>query len=1046
LNKPITGIFRVSTANILDELGYDFYSFTTPPEKPEYSQLKFKDIIPKFLESDSPKCRGLATNNLYIHQEQAFQELKNRKNIILRSGTGSGKTEAWFIYTATSNVKTLVVYPTLALANDQLNRLREYTNTLGMKIIALDALKKNELLKTRSLRELRQEITKADLVITNPAFLLNELKKTATGKQGLLYPFLEKSGLIVVDDFDFYGPRSIALLFSMIKLIIQTINTKIQLAFITAALENAEEIAEFLTGINGYETAIIEGKAFHPENITYIVLGKSLRKTWEELKIHYNKFRESGVSQDILESLRDYQKFKQDYFKVMDVARIIGIQIPDEAFDVAEILSRYVSDNCISLIFTRGIAAAEEMAKRVSTKLSDDRFVVAHHHLLSKTQREKIEERARNGEIKVIISPRTLSQGIDIGLVGRVVHLGLPDSIREFKQREGRKGRRLEIERTETVIIPRTLWDRDLLSRGVEAVKKWIELPSERIMANKNNLYIKLFETLFRFISPNLRSTLSKEDYEFLEKMGLVRDGDLTYLGKNTWLKMNFYEFAPAYGIKRLRVTEMERIERLEDISHVDLVEKFQIGCIDYSSDGVVVEHRRGGKRKRIVTAVVVDDLSERIMQQHDALAYVLEEYEKTKARWGEIPSIRRDYYNGKIHSEVRCVVHAPSKGFGLYQKIPNRVEWIILSDRKRIEAIGDRTLVYRERKTLEVPTPTNGIYNDYTYGISFEADPRDSTGMLRIGLAYLIVMLRRILGVAFDTIKYDIMVMGERKVIGIHETESAGLLEKINWTELAEMIRRYTPDNLDEVFMEEVDEIAYSDLIALKIDWRLVKNQTLKIIDYIRLNERIAVKIGGLEVEIPRPSRANKLVSLSIVDITLREDLRYGIYAIALYDGEETLKVIGRKEFGEPDEQAGEVMGKLSKLVNQNFKILVYDYETLDKMLLSTGLHALRAFLHGLKGINAVIDVKNILSSYIGESIPLEEVEKTLQLEKSINLKDLIFHVEELKRRRGINLQFAYEKLYYTLEKFIHNESENIYRAFLVLQVLKNRQEILRK
>jgi len=1034
--------YRLSTADILDELGYDFYRFTTPAERPEYSNIRFQDLLPQLADSDLPRCRALAKNNLYKHQEKALEVLRSGKNLILRSGTGSGKTEAWFIYSATNDVKTIIVYPTLALANDQLNRLREYTAALGKKIIALDALKREEMLKTRTIRELRREVAEADLLITNPAFLLNELKKIGTGKQGIVLPFLEKTGLMVVDDFDFYGPRSIALLFAMVRLIIQTINRNVQLAFITAALENADEVAEFLTEINGRESEVVEGKAFHPENTTYVVLGKSLRRTWEELRKHIEKFREARVSRDVIEALQDYSKFKHNYFKILDIAKIIGLHIPDEFFDVAEILSRYVSDDGVSIVFTRGIASAEEVSRRVAMKLADDRFIASHHHLLLKSQREEIEERTRRGEIKLVVSPRTLSQGIDIGLVKRVIHLGLPDSVREFRQREGRKGRRPEMGQTETVIIPRTTWDRDLLSRGVDALRKWIELPSEKVMVNKNNLYIRLFETLYKFISPRLRQTLSREDYKFLEQLGLVKDGELTYTGKNTWLKMNFYEFAPAYGIKRLRTKETGGLERLEDISHVDLVEKFQIGCIDYSSDGIVVEHRIGGKKKRVITAVIVDDLCERVMRRHDALAYVLEEYEKTKARWGEVPNIRKDYQSGKIHSEVQCVVHAPSKGFGLYTKIPNRVEWRVSSDRKRLETIGERTLVYRDRKTLEVPTPTNGIYNDYTYGISCEAPPEETTEMLRLGLAFLIIMLRRILGIAFDTIKYDIMVMGERKVIGLHETESAGLLEKINWTGLANSIREYQPDELDEIFMEEVDEIAYSNLVSLKLDWETVKKQTLKVIDYIRLAERITVKLGAIEIEIPKPSRANKLASISAVDVEIREDIKAGLYAVAVYDGEEMTEVIGTKEFGEPDTEATKIINKLSNLINKGFKITTYDLPLLEKTLESAGLQSMKILINGLKQMNKIVDAKQLIAETLGEEMPLEEAEKILGLEKSINLRELIFKVEDRKRRRDMRFLRSSEKLAETLREFTKAEADNIYKATLIVEALKQRNK----
>ena len=1030
---------KLSTADILDELGYDFYRFTTPPEKPEYSSLRFADILPELLNSSSERCRRIAHANLYKHQEEALEVLRRGRNLILKSGTGSGKTEAWFLYTATEKVKTLAIYPTLALANDQLNRLNEYSNALGLRILALDAGKKEGMLKTRTVRELRREVYESDIVITNPAFLLNELKKLGAGRSGVMSRFLEEARLLVVDDFDFYGPRSIAMLVAMVKIMTETISPGLQLAFITAALENEEEVAVMLSEINGRETSIVSGKAFHPENITYVVLGKSLRKTWEELRKYADRFREAGAGKDVMEALENYELFKKNYFKVVDVARASGISLPEESVDVASILARYVGDDGVTLVFTRGIAGAEELARRVALKLNDDRLVASHHHLLLKSQREEVEERTRRGEVKVIISPRTLSQGIDIGLVKRIVHVGLPESVREFRQREGRKGRRPEIGVTETVIIPRSLWDRDLLSRGVEALRKWIELPGEKVLVNKHNLYIKLFESLYRLVSSRLRETLSREDYSFLENLGLVRNGELTKTGKNTWIKMNFYEFAPAYGIKRLRITETGRLDRLEDISHVDLVEKFQIGCIDYSSDGIVVEHKLGGKTSRVVTAVVVDDISERVMRKHDSLAYVLEEYEKLKHRWGEIPSIRRDYFNGKLHTEVQCVVHAPSRGFGLYTKIPNRIEWRILSDRKRIEPVGDRTVVYRERKTLEVPTPTNGIYNDYTYGISFEVEPSESVELLRLGLAFIVIMMRRLLGVAFDTVKYDIMVLGERKVVGMHETESAGLLVKLDWSRFAKMIEEYEPDELDEIFMEEVDEIAYSSLIALRIDWSVVKKQALKIIDYIRLQERLTIKLGELEIEIPKPSRANKIASISVADITLREDTRSGVYAVAVYDGEESVEVVGFRELGEPDEEAGRILGKLSQLANTGFTLAVYDGRDVENSLSSAGLDGLRALLIGLRGMEKVLEVRSVLSELLGERITLDSLEEALGLDRRVEIREVMFKAEERRRKKLRDIRRGAERLAELLREFVKQEAENIYKASLIAKKLQS-------
>ena len=74
---------------------------------------------------------------LYKHQEEALRKANQHKNLIVTTGTGSGKTECFLIPvinqllseqengTLDAGVRTLVVYPMNALVNDQIRRLRE---------------------------------------------------------------------------------------------------------------------------------------------------------------------------------------------------------------------------------------------------------------------------------------------------------------------------------------------------------------------------------------------------------------------------------------------------------------------------------------------------------------------------------------------------------------------------------------------------------------------------------------------------------------------------------------------------------------------------------------------------------------------------------------------------------------------------------------------------------------------------------------------------------------------------------------------------------
>ncbi len=74
---------------------------------------------------------------LYRHQEEAIRKAGQGKNLIVTTGTGSGKTESFLIPvidrllrekeagTLDAGVRTLIIYPMNALVNDQIRRLRE---------------------------------------------------------------------------------------------------------------------------------------------------------------------------------------------------------------------------------------------------------------------------------------------------------------------------------------------------------------------------------------------------------------------------------------------------------------------------------------------------------------------------------------------------------------------------------------------------------------------------------------------------------------------------------------------------------------------------------------------------------------------------------------------------------------------------------------------------------------------------------------------------------------------------------------------------------
>jgi len=1024
------------TAEVLRELGYEFYTLVDEIVKPELTDITFSQLVPGL------RSAGLeiADKRLYKHQLEAYNILAAGKNLILRSGTGSGKTEAWFAYAARYGANVLAVYPTLALSNDQVNRLNRYCEALGLKASIIDAPTRTRLASSIGMRGLRRDLASSNLVVTNPAYLLSEVKKFGSDRPPLLREFLSRLDLLVLDDIDFYSPRSLAILLAICEILRERVSTRLRFAVLTAMLENPEELARYLKEVNGVETEIVDGRPFHPKNTCYVVLGRDLRNVWQRIRARREEILRLGAGRDVAEALESYDVFVKNVYKVVEAAIASGLDPAGLNLhpDPSDLLARYAKDDGVTIAFTQSIARAEELRRRVAEIVGGE-TVAAHHHLIDKETRRLVEEKARTGGLKLLISPRTLSQGIDIGNVVRIVHIGLPDSLREFLQKEGRKGRREEVEFTESVIVPSSSWDYNLLKRGTDALVKWLSLGREHVVINPQNKYITLTKALFKATRPGGVRDLTPEESKLLESLGMLRDYSLTPIGKRAWIKLNFYEFAPSLGVKRIRRRRDGSESYLEDIAHVDLVERFQIGCIDYSSDGMVTRHFRSPEAGRLVTSIIVEDISEHVLRRYESLALALEEYEAVKRRWGEASSVASDYYAGRLHTEVDCLVKPP-EGFGLYVKLPNHINWILRSTKLDVYVVNGRTIVTPKRRVIPVPTPTDGAYTDYTYGTLVEADPTDDPSMLRLGMALTEIVMRRRLGIPFETIKYDVIVVGDRKFVSIHEPEAAGLLERLDWLGLRRIVEEYFPDELDECLLEAINEMAYAALMSRGFDWSPAKHYAAKILDRLVLRDRLRLQLPMGEVSVPRPSKALKLCAVSGNYFALDDRASFLVYCIGVFDGESVKGSAGLKTPEGPDNSYIEASSIISGLLDAGFKIILYDSQEFLRLLDNLGMRSLKAKLMGATALGLVDDVSDSSAKIVGERLPLLEACRAFGLERSTQPIEVAARASrtDAKPSNPYWLREALEKIGPEVERVTAEDLRSIYMLRLVLEELQ--------
>lgn len=114
------------------------YLEATPPYSPGSTVQQLIDegvLSPSFDALTSAALPG--ERPLYVHQEQSIRKVAAGRNVVVATGTGSGKTESFLIPILDSlvrenaagtlgpGVRALLLYPMNALANDQLKRLRQ---------------------------------------------------------------------------------------------------------------------------------------------------------------------------------------------------------------------------------------------------------------------------------------------------------------------------------------------------------------------------------------------------------------------------------------------------------------------------------------------------------------------------------------------------------------------------------------------------------------------------------------------------------------------------------------------------------------------------------------------------------------------------------------------------------------------------------------------------------------------------------------------------------------------------------------------------------
>ncbi|MGM0510377.1 MAG: ATP-dependent helicase, partial [Thermoplasmatota archaeon] len=145
-------------------------------------------------------------------------------------------------------------------------------------------------------------------------------------------------------------------------------------------------------------------------------------------------------------------------------------------------LKEMVDDHRTTLIFTNTRSGAENVSYKLQEREIDD--IAAHHGSLSKETRIEVEDSLKDGELEAAVSSTSLELGIDVGYIDLVIQVGSPKSVAKGLQRIGRAGHAVGKTSKGRMIV----FEKDDLIECTVLTKQAYDHEIDRVNIPENNL------------------------------------------------------------------------------------------------------------------------------------------------------------------------------------------------------------------------------------------------------------------------------------------------------------------------------------------------------------------------------------------------------------------------------------------------------------------------------------------------------------------------------------------------------------------------------
>jgi DEAD/DEAH box helicase domain-containing protein len=347
-------------------------------------------------------------HSLYSHQLEAWTRTRAGENLILSTGTASGKTLAYNLpvlaqLTTNPNSRALYIFPTKALAQDQFSNLQ----SLQSQIVNLNS----SIYDGDTPQKDRSAIRKnARLLLTNPDMLHTGILPHHTN----WLDFFSNLKFVVIDEAHTYRGvfgSHVANVIRRLKRVTNFYGSKPKFILASATIGNPKELAERLIE-EPVRLIDHDGSARGPRH--FLLYNPPLVD--ESLGLRKSSLLESvRLAQDLL---------------IQNVQTVVFAR----------------SRRSVEIILTYLQQTPTLHPTPFSGKMGEGwgGGIRGYRSGYLPSQRREIEKGLRDGTVKAVVATNALELGIDIGGLGAAILVGYPGTVASARQQAGRAGRGLE--------------------------------------------------------------------------------------------------------------------------------------------------------------------------------------------------------------------------------------------------------------------------------------------------------------------------------------------------------------------------------------------------------------------------------------------------------------------------------------------------------------------------------------------------------------------------------------------------------------------------